>query len=56
LKSFAAGYISETMKLGASLPAYRTYALEELKEATQNFDASSLIGEGSLGQVQILDN
>ena len=41
------------MKLGASLPAYRSYALEELKEATDNFDASSLIGEGSHGQVQI---
>ncbi|KAK7824150.1 putative inactive leucine-rich repeat receptor-like protein kinase [Quercus suber] len=39
------------MKLGASLPAYRSYALEELKEATDNFDASSLIGEGSHGQV-----
>lgn len=46
-----AGYISETMKLGASLPAYRTYTLEELKEATNNFHASSLIGEGSSGQV-----
>ncbi|KAF5446381.1 hypothetical protein F2P56_032015 [Juglans regia] len=45
-----ARYISETMKLGASLPAYRTYALEELKEATNNFHASSLIGEGSSGQ------
>lgn len=48
---FFAGYISLTMKLGASLPAYRNYALEELKEATNNFDASSLIGEGSHGQV-----
>ncbi|KAG2672521.1 hypothetical protein I3760_13G045500 [Carya illinoinensis] len=45
-----ARYISETMKLGASLPAYRTYTLEELKEATNNFHASSLIGEGSSGQ------
>jgi hypothetical protein len=56
LKSFLAGYISETMKLGPSLPAYRTYALEELKEATKNFEASSLIGATSIGQVQILDN
>ncbi|XP_075646493.1 putative inactive leucine-rich repeat receptor-like protein kinase At3g03770 isoform X2 [Castanea sativa] len=46
-----ARYISLTMKLGASLPAYRSYALEELKEATNNFDASSLLGEGSHGQV-----
>lgn len=41
------------MKLGASLPAYRTYALEELKDATNNFDASSLIAEDSSGQVQV---
>ena len=47
------GYISVTMKLGASLAPYRTYALEELKEATNDFDAPSLIGEGSHGQVQI---
>lgn len=46
-----AGYISETMKLGASLPAYRTYALEELKEATNNFHASFVIGESTSGQV-----
>lgn len=39
------------MKLGAlGLPAYRTFFLEELKEATNNFDESSLI-EGSHGQV-----
>lgn len=32
------------MKLGAlGLPAYRTFFLEELKEATNNFDQSSLI-------------
>lgn len=46
-----ARYISVTMKLGASLAPYRTYALEELKEATNDFDASSLIGEGSHGQI-----
>ena len=46
-----AGYISQTMKLGANLPVYRTFALEELKEATNNFDASSLMSEGSHGQV-----
>ncbi|XP_021897666.1 probable inactive leucine-rich repeat receptor-like protein kinase At3g03770 isoform X2 [Carica papaya] len=39
--------ISQTMKLGASLPAYRTFALEELKEATKNFDASSLLRKGA---------
>lgn len=46
-------YISETMKLGASLPAYRSFSIEELKEATNNFDASNLMGEGSNGQVII---
>lgn len=39
------------MKLGASLPAYRTFALEELKEATNDFDDSTLLGEGAHGQV-----
>lgn len=42
------------MKLGASLPAYRTFALEDLQEATHNFDDSTLLGEGSHGQVFIL--
>nr|KYP51615.1 putative LRR receptor-like serine/threonine-protein kinase At1g14390 family [Cajanus cajan] len=45
------GYISETMKMGASLPAYRTFALDELKEATNNFDASCFISEGPHGQI-----
>ncbi|CAL2244335.1 unnamed protein product [Prunus armeniaca] len=48
---FFAEYISDTMKLGASLPAYRTFALEELQEATHNFDDSTLLGEGSHGQI-----
>jgi len=51
LYSLFAGYISETMKMGASLPAYRTFALDELKEATNNFDESSFISEGPHGQV-----
>lgn len=46
------GYISETMKLGSlGLPLYRAFVLEELKEATDNFNPSFLIGEGSYGQV-----
>ncbi|CAN1780611.1 Probable inactive leucine-rich repeat receptor-like protein kinase At3g03770 [Linum perenne] len=48
---FGAGYISQTMKLGAGLPAYRTFALEELKEATNNFSASNLLSEDTHGQV-----
>ncbi|KAL3623285.1 hypothetical protein CASFOL_032101 [Castilleja foliolosa] len=47
-----ARYISETMKLGAlGIPPYRTFVLDELKEATSNFSAVNLIGEGSYGQV-----
>ncbi|KAL0425393.1 UNVERIFIED_CONTAM: putative inactive leucine-rich repeat receptor-like protein kinase [Sesamum radiatum] len=40
------------MKLGAlGIPPYRTFVLDELKEATNNFNALNLIGEGSYGQV-----
>uniref|UniRef100_A0A6M2EJI0 Protein kinase domain-containing protein n=1 Tax=Populus davidiana TaxID=266767 RepID=A0A6M2EJI0_9ROSI len=47
-----ARYISQTMKLGAlGLPAYRTFSLEELEEATNNFDTSAFMGEGSQGQI-----
>ncbi|CDP12665.1 unnamed protein product [Coffea canephora] len=47
-----ARYITQAMKLGAiGLPAYRTFSLEELEEATNNFDTSSFIGEGSCGQM-----
>jgi hypothetical protein len=46
------GYISQTMKLGAlGLPPYRTFSLEEVEEATNNFDTSAFMGEGSQGQV-----
>ncbi|XP_058007539.1 probable inactive leucine-rich repeat receptor-like protein kinase At3g03770 isoform X2 [Hevea brasiliensis] len=46
-----ARHISQTMKLGASLPAYRAFALEELKEATNNFDDSNLLGDGSHNKI-----
>lgn len=48
-----AEYISQTMKLGTSLPPYRTFTLDELKEATNNFDASTLITESVDGQVSL---
>lgn len=39
-------------KLGAlGLPAYRTFSLEEIEEATNNFDTAAFMGEGSQGQV-----
>ena len=39
------------MKLGANLPTYRAFALEELKEATNNFSHTSIMGDGSHGEV-----
>ncbi|KAK4476679.1 hypothetical protein RD792_015839 [Penstemon davidsonii] len=47
-----ARYISETMKLGAlGIPPYRTFVLDQLKEATNNFDTTNLLGESSNGQL-----
>lgn len=48
------GYISQTMKLATvGLPSYRTFSLEEIEEATNNFDTASFMGESSHGQVSI---
>lgn len=33
------------------LPPYHVFTLEEMEEATDNFDPSHLVGEGSQGQV-----
>ncbi|KAL4325574.1 hypothetical protein GQ457_11G028680 [Hibiscus cannabinus] len=47
-----ARYISENAKLGAQgLPPCRSFTLEELKEATNNFDNSAFLGEGSYGKL-----
>ncbi|KAF3442989.1 hypothetical protein FNV43_RR16907 [Rhamnella rubrinervis] len=47
-----ARYVSQTVKLGSlGLPGYRTFSLEELKEATNSFDTSSFMGEGSHGKL-----
>lgn len=47
-----ARYISEAAKSGTQgIPAYRVFSLEELKEATSNFDGSALMGEGSRGKI-----
>ncbi|RWR85415.1 putative inactive leucine-rich repeat receptor-like protein kinase isoform X1 [Cinnamomum micranthum f. kanehirae] len=44
--------ISQTMRLGAlGLPPYQTFSLEELEKATNNFETSTFIGEGSHGQM-----
>lgn len=45
-------HIVQTMKIGGlALPAYRTFSLEELQEATNNFSDSTRIGDGSHGQI-----
>lgn len=47
-----ARYITQAMKIGShGLPPYRTFSLEELEEATNNFDTSSFMGEGTHGQM-----
>ncbi|THU45047.1 hypothetical protein C4D60_Mb02t13760 [Musa balbisiana] len=50
--SVALGYIYQTMKLGTlGIPSYRSFSLEELEAATNNFETSSLMGKGSHGQL-----
>lgn len=34
-----------------SAPPYRVFSVEELEEATENFDQSTFLGEGSIGKV-----
>ncbi|KAK7290667.1 hypothetical protein RIF29_05247 [Crotalaria pallida] len=47
-----ARYISQTKKMGAvGLPTYRSFSMEEIEAATNYFDAASLIGEDSYGQM-----
>ncbi|XP_073013499.1 probable inactive leucine-rich repeat receptor-like protein kinase At3g03770 [Typha latifolia] len=47
-----ARYISQAVKLGTQmLPIHRVFSVEELKEATKNFERSAYIGEGSLGKL-----
>lgn len=44
--------ISQAVKLGTQgTSAYRSFSLEELKEATNNFDSLSFMGEGSGGKL-----
>ncbi|KAL4586851.1 hypothetical protein LXL04_011496 [Taraxacum kok-saghyz] len=42
----------QTMRTAAlGLPPYTVYTLEEIEEATNNFDSSNLVGEGSQAQL-----
>lgn len=46
------GFISQAAKLGAQgASACHLFSMEELKEATNNFDSSTFMGEGSVGKV-----
>lgn len=48
------GYVSEAAKLGREdLPSCRSYSLEELMNATNNFDNSTFLGENIYGKVSI---
>ncbi|KAH0991474.1 hypothetical protein GBA52_002957 [Prunus armeniaca] len=46
------GRVPQMMRLPTlGLPPYRVFTLEEIDDATDNFDATNLMGEGSQGQV-----
>jgi hypothetical protein len=48
------GYISQSKRLGVlPQPLSRTFTLEELKEATNDFSSAALVGEGSHGKVRL---
>ncbi|KAI7990552.1 putative inactive leucine-rich repeat receptor-like protein kinase [Camellia lanceoleosa] len=50
--SSEARYVSQAKKIGAlGVPSYRTFSLEELEVATDNFDTSTFLAEGSHGQM-----
>lgn len=38
------------------LPPYTVFTLEEMEEATNNFDAANLVGEGSQSHGQVTIN
>lgn len=48
----SARYISQAAKIGSEgMPVCRMFSLEELMEATNNFDKSTLMGQGSYGKL-----
>ena len=49
--------ITQAMKLGAlSAPAYRAFSLKYIEDATNNFDTSTFVHEGSYSQVRVIAN
>jgi len=47
------GHVPQTMRLAThGQPPYNIFSEEEIEDATNNFDQSNLIGEGSQGQVK----
>ncbi|XP_022877491.1 probable LRR receptor-like serine/threonine-protein kinase At1g14390 [Olea europaea var. sylvestris] len=45
-------YVPRPMRLSSmGLPPYHVFTLEEMEDATNNFDTSNLVGEGSEGQL-----
>ncbi|XP_054801027.1 probable inactive leucine-rich repeat receptor-like protein kinase At3g03770 isoform X2 [Prosopis cineraria] len=48
----SARFIAQAVKLGAQAnPVCRVFSIEELKEATKDFDVSTYMGEGSIGKL-----
>ncbi|KAF5195521.1 Receptor-like protein kinase [Thalictrum thalictroides] len=47
-----ARHVSPTLRFGAiGIRAYHVFSLDEIEDATNNFNASNLLGEGSQGQL-----
>jgi len=43
------GFISQAVKLGTqTTPTCRQFSIQDLKEATKNFNLSTCIGDGSI--------
>lgn len=52
---FFIGRVPQTTRLPAlGLPSYHVFTLEEIEDATNNFDPLNLMEEGSQGQVKHL--
>ena len=45
------------MKLGAlGAPAYQAFSLKDIEDATNNFDTSTFVLEGSYSQVRVISD